>query len=402
MNAKAQAASITGVDEGQIMTVGAQLDLLRKQGILIDLTVTGTSMFTRTANFVELGIRDEAKLKRYSPGTKYLIPKEPVGKIKSVEARMRQALEYFTRDIRGFKPYKWLSYTAWPKWVERWEELHSEFEEIKAYILDHWDYYVDLLVQEFATSAGETWDSAVSQGYDAIIWGQKAYTNKTDFIDAVVDLSLSRLPTKQDVRDNLKADYIVGVVYGAQDYAADQAQAEKIKAQAKKESYGDYLEHKELEEKIRHDMKMNQLAEDERQAKIEAMFHAEMEHAKKQIQELGSPLAEVVAELRNQVAEDAESMLKSIKRNGFVRGKIAQKGAGLIEFYDLMATHNDKALKSKLEALKLQIGPIGKRSKNTPERNVEAISQTLEEISSLATDNLKDITEISRAAFLEL
>jgi hypothetical protein len=189
------------------------------------------------------------------------------------------------------------------------------------------------------------------------------------------------------------------VVYGAQDYAEDQAKAQEIKAKATQAAEAEYLENAAMQEELRHNMKMHQLAEDERQAQINAMMEAELEHAKQQIQELGSPLAQVVAALRNQVAVDAESMLQSIKRNGFVRGKIAQKGAGLLEFYDLMATHNDHDLRNKLEMLKFQIGPIGK---GTPERDVDAITATLDEIANLATDNLKDLTEISRAAFLEL
>jgi len=399
---KSKAAQVTGIDESNIMSVGAQLDMLRRQGILIDLTVTGTSMFTRTANFVELGVRDEAKLKRYSPGTKYLIPKDQVNKLKSVEARMRQALDQYTMDIRGFKPYKWLSYTAWPKWVERWAELAAEFYAVKDEIKEKYATYTDLLISEFAAGAGQTWQSALDQGYDAIIWGQKAYTDQDAFVDAVVDVSLSRLPTLDDIENNLKADYLVGVVYGAQDYAADKAKADEINAESKAQQQETYLKSAAVDEKLRHEMKMNQLKEDERQAKIDAMFKAEMEHAKQQLQELGNPLAEVVAQLRNQIAEDAESMLKSVKRNGFVRGKIAQKGSGLLEFYDLMATHNDQDLKIKLQTLKNQIGPIGKRDKDTPERDVDAISATLEEIASLATDNLKDLTEVSRAAFLEI
>jgi len=398
-NIKSKAAQITGLDESKITSVGAQLDLLRKQGILIDLSVTGTSMFTRTANFAELGIQDEAKLRRYSPGTKYLIPKDQVGKLKSVEARMRQALDQYTVDIRGFKPYRWLNYRVWPKWVQRWAELAAEFYSVKEDILESYTAYVDLLITEFADGAGQTWDSAIAQGYDAIIWGQKAYLEREEFVDAVVEIALSRMPTEKDVETNLQADYIVGVVYGAQDYAEDQAKAQEIKTKATQAAEAEYLENAAMQEELRHNMKMHQLAEDERQAQINAMMQAELEHAKQQIQELGSPLAEVVAALRNQVAADAESMLQSIKRNGFVRGKIAQKGAGLLEFYDLMATHNDRDLRNKLEMLKFQIGPIGK---GTPERDVNAISATLDEIANLATDNLKDITEISRAAFLEL
>lgn len=312
---------------------------------------------------------------------------------------MRQALDQYTVDIRGFKPYRWLNYRVWPKWTQRWAELAAEFYSVKEDILDKMDTYVDLLVDEFAQGAGQTWDSAIAQGYDAIIWGQKAYLDRDEFTDAVVEIALSRLPTRSDVETNLQADYIVGVVYGAQDYAEDQAKAQEIKTKATQAAEVEYLENAAMQEELRHNMKMHQLAEDERQAQINAMMEAELEHAKQQIQELGSPLAEVVAALRNQVATDAESMLQSIKRNGFVRGKIAQKGAGLLEFYDLMATHNDRDLRNKLEMLKFQIGPIGK---GTPERDVNAISATLDEIANLATDNLKDITEISRAAFLEL
>jgi len=37
--------------ENQIAGVRIQLDILRKQGILIDLNISGTGMFTRVASF---------------------------------------------------------------------------------------------------------------------------------------------------------------------------------------------------------------------------------------------------------------------------------------------------------------------------------------------------------------
>ncbi len=79
--------------------------MLRKQGLLIDLNIAGTGMFSRAASWADLGIADIEEDKRstqFTRGQKILIPDGMVKRLKSVKARMSQALERNSYKITGF------------------------------------------------------------------------------------------------------------------------------------------------------------------------------------------------------------------------------------------------------------------------------------------------------------
>ena len=58
-----------------------------------------------------------------------------VKRLKSVKARMSQALERNSYKITGFAPYRWLPFTAYTHFKAEWEKLILEFAEVKAEII---------------------------------------------------------------------------------------------------------------------------------------------------------------------------------------------------------------------------------------------------------------------------
>lgn len=404
-------AERANVDPKRVNKISLELDVLRSQGILVAVTVSGTSMFTKTANFAELGVnKGDKRNKRYAPAAKYLIPKEEIKKIRSVEIRMRQWVLKYSYDITGFRPYRWLPFTAYEAWREKWAELHAEFEEVKAEIIANFDSYVDSLVREFSASAASAWAGILAEGYEAAIYMEKAYTDKDSFIEAVVAEALRELPNKELISQTLQADYRVGMVYGASDFANDELKAAQKRAKAAEVSAkarvtAEAANHEvELMRQERREKELELMDKAaEKRAKIEAMLKVEMEHAREQLSELESPFAEVMKALRVQVAESAASMLDSVKKNGFVRGKIATQGRGLIDFYELLAAHDDTELKELLTKLRDKIGDVGdeRDENNSPDRNVSQIADTLGEIIDLAQTETERLTTVSRAAFIE-
>ena len=57
---KQHVALVTGRQANQVTSVRIQLDVLRKQGLLIDLNISGTGMFTKTASFDEVGFAQDS------------------------------------------------------------------------------------------------------------------------------------------------------------------------------------------------------------------------------------------------------------------------------------------------------------------------------------------------------
>lgn len=387
-----QVALVTGSDS-PVAAIHIQLDVLRKQGLLIDLNVAGTGMFTKTASFDEVGFaQDGIKDARYDwikPGVKFVIPEAPIKKLKSVESRMRQALDKYTREVKGFYPYRWLPFTAHPKWLELWSALRTDFYAIKAEIIAHRDEYVDQVADEYARVALAAWQSIQAQGYKWAIVDNKVMDAET-FIDYIVEKAVALVPDAETIETKLQADYVTALVYGDQDLAQDEANAAAIREGLQLSRELNQIEVSLAAERARAETWLIQAAQREREAKIEAMIQAEAEHARAQLQAVTSPFAEIFGALRSQMAQDAADILASIKKNGFVRGKVAERGRGLLEMFDLMATHDDTELRSKLIALRSQLGPAGTKQTDAG-RDVETITQTLNDILELERIAAQDL-----------
>jgi len=131
-DSRAQAFAITG--QNPTHTINLQLNFLRQEGILVDLNVSGTGMFQRTPSWAELGIPEFTGDKRtvqFTKGLKFLYPEDKVRKLKSFESRLRQNLDKHSYDVTGFKPFRWLPYTAYQAWRSKHDAI---VEEANAFI----------------------------------------------------------------------------------------------------------------------------------------------------------------------------------------------------------------------------------------------------------------------------
>lgn len=388
---KQQAAQLLERPADQIGSVRLQLDILRRQGILIDLSIRGTSMFTRSATWAEIGIQADEKdprFSRFTKGQKFLIPETEIRALKSVETRMRYWLDKLTYDVSGFRPYRWLPFTAYERWQKQWAELCQEFYTVKDRIISNMDSHRDWLSAGYAEVANASWKSLRANSKNVFVDG-KLMTHES-FVDSVVASAVSKFPTPEQVQENLHADYLTALVYGEQDVAEDESRAELLRARAQSKRERMSLQVSQQQEAARHKSYMHQLAEDERHAKVDAMREAEAIHAREQLRTIASPFQEVFSSLRSQMSEDAAEMLASIRKNGFVRGKVAEKGRGLIEMFNLLAVQNDHELRSRLESLKSAIGPVGDRA-DAPERSTEEIKTILEQIAELEHSAAQDL-----------
>jgi hypothetical protein len=378
------------------------LDVLRKQGLLIDLNITGTGMFSKAASWADLGIADIEEDKRstqFTRGQKILIPDEMVKRLKSVKARMSQALERNSYKITGFAPYRWLPFTAYAHFKTEWEKLMIEFAEVKAEIIADRNKYVDEMAVLYNEIAEASWKSITAQNYDK---PEEEWSHDV-FVDRIVKGAVDIIPTVDEITTKLSADYVTALVFGGKDteevLKMSAAERKLVQAQAEKQ----YLENQTEFEKVRHQGVMNQSEEMEKQIAIDAMREAELEHAKAQLKEIASPFAEVFSSLRRQMAEDAAEILASIQKNGFVRGKVAERGRGLVDLFNLLAVQDDFELRNQLDALKKAIGPTGADRKETDERPVEEIKGILEKIQELEHSAAQDlIANPSRFSNVEL
>lgn len=364
---RAQVAKILETDQDKIGAIRFEMRKLRQLGVLVDIDVRGFSMFSRAASFAEWGIADaDLRHSRLKGGVKFLVPKLYVKRLRSLEQRFRQLLERYSPDIEGFRPYRWVSYKSYPEFKDGWNELQEELVGLKRELLKNYPRFVDALAEEFSTIADKAWKSIKAQKYDAIEIKGREFRRLDDFREYVVSQAVNAMPAKARIEEELFVDYRVSILENDAD----------------------------LESELQMDL--------ESRAKLEAMRQAEMEHAREQLSRMASPVQEAMAAVRSRVAESVAGMLKSIKKNGFVRGKIAEQGAGLLEFYDLMSVVGDNQLRAKLATLKQAIGPIGKERGKEDERDLDTIKTALEEISELASQESGREVSVNRFSTLDV
>jgi len=384
-----------GVETDRIKGVKLQLDTLRKQGILVDLDIRGLSLFTRSATWLELGIdEDDVRQKRFTKGQKFLVPEEHVRKLRSIESSMRQHLEDCSYAVTGVAPYKWIPFTAYQEFRAGWQELLDRFYAAKADILAGYDTFVDLLAADFAEVAREAWNTflarAEAEGKNLQInVGGKSFTDCDAFTDYIISVALTRMPSREKIGTDLQADYSTLMVYGEQDIEADKLAAQRLQLQAQNE-------YREAE----HVDFLRRAEQDERLIALNAMRQAEAEHARQRLQQMTDPFEEVFAELRRRIAEDARSLLESVQKNKFLRGKIAEKGRGLLDIYELMASHTDYELRDKLVMLRAAIGPVGQdRHEDAPDRDAEEIAGILRQVIDLSHNAHQELLSSSASRF---
>jgi prevent-host-death family protein len=80
-------------------------------------------LFCPTANYIELGVIDEATTKRFSQGSKHLIPEEYIERRCNIESKIRQNLDNHSLSITGFAPYRWVPVTSY-----KYKTGHSTIE----------------------------------------------------------------------------------------------------------------------------------------------------------------------------------------------------------------------------------------------------------------------------------
>lgn len=405
-----QAVAITG--QNPQTAIKLQLDFMRENGVLVDLNIQGTGMFQKMPSWVELGIadwtQDDERVRQFTRGSKFLYPEEKVRALKSVEIRLRQNLDKYSREVTGFKPYRWVAYTAYQDWRERHDRIVADGEAVKADLIANRDRFVDQVAETYTQVAESAWIAATS-GEDASgrriqLYSYVQVIDKTthkpsaldheQFVSYVVERTVAQIPTAEEIASRLKFDYTTALVYGEQDIAADLAAAEAVRQQLdlsrqvrRAEVLKADLENQQLAEKVRAEawetQSRQRAAEAEREAKLAAMRQAEYEHHRQQLQETISPFAEVYRQAVSQFVDHAREILESLTKNkGQIRGKVAERGRGLLDLYQLMVIPGmgDERLENYLRELKSLLPA------DVEARNPEQISDKLKEIIRLEAE----------------
>jgi hypothetical protein len=405
-----EAAARMGVEASKVEARRLELAKMREAGLLLDIDVTGISMFSARNTYAELGISaDDVRAKRLRAGRRDLFP-EHTKRFRSLEARARQNVERHSFQVAAFGQWKWVPWSAYEAFVTTHNEILAELEEVKAHCLAHYDETRENNRVYFEQVAERAWTALLSKyapGDRVMVQtvGGKSFDSLEDhdaFIEYVVQRALAKMPLPEEIENLVCIDYRTSILYTESELAAEQAAVAEAKAAE--------AEAREREAEAKQKAYQHQLdewtAENEAKAKIAAFKKAEMERAREQLAAMASPLDEALDGLRANIYDAVKSLLAGLQKNDGFRGMASKKAAGLLAYWKQLngGLLQDDDLEAALEDLDSQMKVYATSGRAVKNLQIGDIAAQLDEIAMLTVESARKIAKQggSRASALEL
>jgi hypothetical protein len=423
----AEHAARTGIEEERVHAIRYDVSAMKDLGLLIDIDLHGFTMFNMRASHTELGIpKTDTRARRITSGTKYLISIDYIKRLNALDSRFRKSLVRKTFDVEGFRPFRWMPYTAYEAWREEWDALQEELETLKDDIIDNYPQIRAALREDFSEIGRESWDAHMARYDGAGVLELPDGTfvhSREEMADYVVNRILDRLPTTKAVRAGIHADYKNGLILAQSEIEAEQMAAERLRAQQAEErarrAYADERaaadrrvaqEEERVQMRLMHEdeqAERDRIRQDveEREIKLRAMHDAEMEHAREQLRRMGSPLQEFFDQMRAQIYDAVTSISAGIAKHGYLHGSTAKQADGLLETYQLLGAGMDHELEAALEDLQSRLDRRVTNEKGKETRDTDAIAAELDRIEEMLRNSKERVERAqgsSRAGALML
>jgi hypothetical protein len=412
---------LIGIEAKDIGQVTVNLEALREQGILVSVSVKGTSMFTRRSTRAELGMAsDDIRVSHLTAGVSWTIRPELAKAWRSLEGRVRHNLERITYDVTGFRPKRYLPFRAWDQWLEAHEELVSEGYGLTLEILRDRQTTIDETRERFEAVAQRAWAALMSQHQHAWDYGDlldepvvlpdgSEYHSFAEFLPDVVNTALRAIPSEDEIREGLSISYEVSLITMMSEIKEELATLAEQRARVATAN-AEESEARRKEQRIR-DLKAsaqraNEQWEQEQARIAKAEANAEIarinaqtriieENIRQQLGQIVNPYQEMFEQLRDQIAIDAHAILRSLNDHGVVKGPTGKRARNLVETFRLLNVAADTELEELITQLDQRITT---RRPDNGQHNVPALQATLEQIALMCSEEGRAIRRMQQAA----
>lgn len=333
-----QAAERLGVQIDKVHVIEQEMKSMREAGLLIDLDIHGISQFSARVTYEEMGIdQGDVRSERLRTGSKDLFPVH-AKKLRSLEARARQNLEKWAQKVSAFGQWRWLPWTAYEEFRTQHDQIVAEMQAVVDDAASSWDVVAEENARYWARVAERAWRDMLSHrdiGEDFVILttsGVKFERWQRDaFVDYVVARAIGKMPGVESIRQT-RIDYKTSILYAESEITAEQAAATEARARL---AEAQRIE-AEAEVALIDIESQRRLAAATERARIEAIKAAEMEHARRQLLAMGSPIQEALDSLRNTLYQAVSSSLEGLRKNGGFKGRASSKLADLYQYWKSM------------------------------------------------------------------
>lgn len=401
--AKAQAFGLES--DANVLTAAERQ--LRDGGLGIDIDVKGLSrLWTSVDWYLDLGVlQGDKRRKRLSPGRKNLLPDS---RLASVQTRIRTNLYNHSLVVGLLGSYRYVPDDAFLDWHEKHKALVVEFYEVLEDHINRYDELVEALENDYRDMASETYKALAARGDT----DEKAFTDEytlEQFQDAVVTKALSKLPSPDEMRKEIKvvvgvATWMLGV-----EQAQDTLERERLLSEARAEreerdvelremrAHAEAMEAKWQAQKEEAEVSKTEaeaqqyLIQVEAKAKAESIRLAQLELAREAVAEMANPMDEMLNGLREQMYTVTNKVAKNISKNGRVVGKQVEAIENMVKTFRMLNAAGDDELEAKINELEESLSMPGLTTK----RDTDAILSALNRVAGVALTKAETLVDLT-------
>ena len=387
-----------------------QFDLskLEQDGIFLEVSSTGTSVLSRRLSLQTLGITvpKEVAVNIRLPRADmlpdaYRLPiMQAVGKIYDAHTNLSFRFKVVEAVLQS-TDYRFIPKAAWPAFEAEFTAAEAALATAKQRVLDHYDAIRAQVVQGFTALAKESVQRLRATGVQVEVGLAE------QLVAAILDL----FPSREDITA-IAISYTVGVLQMGSDYYAEQRQALAAKAaaeiaQAEQEAALAAVRAKEKAalseawaaaqataaqaEQLKEKLRMERLAE-------ERILDLKIKAATERFSEAVSPFVEMQEQVLARVEQTAKHILESVQRNDSFPARSTAAARTLRKWLDMMQSGSRSDLVELVQQLDALAGEAGSRSK----RDVEAVTETLNQIVDACSQETERLTKNRRLANISL
>lgn len=421
--ARRQHAALLGEDADRVRTVRLDLDALLTLGTLVDVDVRGLSLFTAQSTWEDLGITEsDVRRERFSRPMIYLLPKKVLRKFNTLGARARNNLANHSFDVTGFRPWRWIPFTAYRKWRKLHRKLTGEWDAARQTHIQ--GVYGDLLealerdlrevaAETYATLAAGIGSTPLAATIALRTAGDEPPRNESTidglpdqgtFTGRFVNRLMVRFPTRQAIEANLRLDYSTAALINPAMVEAELAARDQVRRAREAESEvhrreqqlvweradAEGVELQARQEAATYQIRMHEMEEQQRRDQLEEMRKAEMEHYREQLQEMTSPMRAVFNQLRAQVYDDAQAVAASLRKHGTLIGASSRRARNMCQTFRLLDALDDQELNGLIAQIE------GQLEERAPERDLEEIEAVMNDVVDLTHEAAVELETMQR------
>lgn len=338
-----------GVAPEAIERVTMRLERLKQDGALMQVHVKGTSKLLRKTSDAERAISaDDVRKTMQTAGQTYTLPEEAM-EFRSIGESVRANLKAFGFDVTGFRPFYWIPVTGFQTWYEKHMGYVTRWETLKETVIEKLPQYTEQMRGKFERAARRSWTALVAQAErDGELYftvGNKRYAIDTDervFENDVISAAMSRIPSEQMIRDEFTISIEPAIVQMGSDFEAEiNASRETVEAR-------------------------------------QFMREIVREKLRETINTVSDPLDEVIAELRRRTAEDAASVIETIKAREYLPGPSVTRLLSMVQRVQQLSMGRDTVLLRQIDEIAWEL------TQKSDNYNIERISDALGNLITLS------------------